>query len=75
VSSLTIRISNSVGRHGWPDPVKVFTGHYKSGAAKKEVGVGLGLWLVKKIATKLGCESRCGADETLVHFYFSMGLN
>jgi len=71
---LTIRVSNSVGSSGRPDPMKVFTRYYRAEGAKKEVGAGLGLWLAKTIAMKLGCELRCSGDETVVHFDFSILL-
>ena len=72
---LTIRVSNTVGSSGRPDPSKVFTRYYRAEGAKKEVGAGLGLWLASTIATKLGCQLRCSGDDGLVHFDFSLELS
>jgi signal transduction histidine kinase len=72
---LTIRVSNTVGSAGRPDPNLVFTRYYRADGAKKAVGAGLGLWLAKSLATKLGSDLRLGTDETLVHFDFSLELS
>jgi signal transduction histidine kinase len=71
---LTVRVSNAVGAAGRPDADLVFTRYYRSEGAKKEVGAGLGLWLAKSLATKLGSELRYSADAGLVHFVFSLEL-
>jgi signal transduction histidine kinase len=75
VAGLTIRVSNSVGSSGPPDPLKVFTRYYRSEGAKKEVGAGLGLWLAHTIATRLGTELRCSCTGELVHFEFFLELS
>jgi len=72
---LTIRVSNSVGSAGPPDPAMVFTRYYRAEGAKKEVGAGLGLWLASVIATKLGSELRYSCDDAFVHFDFSLELS
>lgn len=71
---LRLKISNTIGRAGRPDPLKVFNRYYRAEGAKKEVGAGLGLWLAHSIALKLGSQLRCISDDTMVHFYFSLEL-
>jgi len=72
---LNIRVSNTVGVSGRPDPLKIFDRYYRAEGAKNETGAGLGLWLAKSIATKLGCELRLSGDDALVHFDFSLELS
>ncbi len=72
---LTLRVSNTVGSAGRPDPLKVFTRYYRAEGAKKEVGAGLGLWLAHSIAIKLGTALRCTCESELVHFEFSLELS
>ena len=72
---MNIRVSNTVGSFGRPDPLKVFTRYYRAEGAKKEVGAGLGLWLASTIATKLGCQVCCSGDDAIVHFDFSLELS
>jgi PAS domain S-box-containing protein len=49
-----ISIANQVGKAGKPDAIKVFQKYYRNPNAQRERGTGLGLWLVRGIATQLG---------------------
>ena len=69
-SGMNLRVSNTIGRAGRPDPLQVFTRYYRSEGAKKQMGAGLGLWLAHQLAMKLGTELRCTCDNEWVHFDF-----
>jgi len=71
-SGLILRVSNTIGGAGRPDPLQVFTRYYRAEGAKKQVGAGLGLWLAHQLATKLGTELRCTCDDEQVHFEFML---
>jgi signal transduction histidine kinase len=71
-SGLILRVSNTIGSAGRPDPLQVFTRYYRAEGAKKQVGAGLGLWLAHQLATKLGTELRCTCDDEQVHFEFML---
>lgn len=73
-SGLTLRVSNSIGSAGRPDPLQVFTRYYRAEGAKNQVGAGLGLWLAHQLAIKLGTELRCTCDDERVHFEFTLEL-
>lgn len=53
-SSVVIRVSNEIGKAGLPDEARVFERYYRSSAAQRHRGTGLGLWLVKSISAQLG---------------------
>ncbi|MDP2153058.1 MAG: HAMP domain-containing sensor histidine kinase [Methylotenera sp.] len=53
-SGVLIRICNEVGKAGRPDEARVFERYYRSSAAQRQRGTGLGLWLVKCISARLG---------------------
>lgn len=71
-SGVNLRVSNTVGSAGRPDPLQVFTRYYRAEGAKKQMGAGLGLWLAHQLATKLGTELRCICQEEWVHFEFTL---
>lgn len=73
-SGLTLRVSNTIGSAGRPDPIQVFTRYYRAEGAKKQVGAGLGLWLAHQLTVKLGTELRCICDDERVHFEFTLEL-
>jgi signal transduction histidine kinase len=49
-----ISVCNEIGKAGKPDATKVFSKYYRSENAQRLRGTGLGLWLVRGIATQLG---------------------
>lgn len=51
---LQMRIRNSPGPAGWPDPQKIFTKYYRSSGAQRGSGSGLGLYLARQLARSLG---------------------
>lgn len=51
---VSLRISNTPGLAGWPDPNKVFTKYYRASGAQRESGSGLGLFLSRQLAQQLG---------------------
>lgn len=55
-SGVLIRLSNNIGKAGRPDELHVFERYYRSSAAQRQSGTGLGLWLVKSIVIQLGGE-------------------
>lgn len=67
---LKIRISNTVGSAGRPNPEKVFSRYYREEGSKNIVGAGLGLWLCITLAIKLGSELQCKSEGDWVHFDF-----
>jgi two-component system, sensor histidine kinase LadS len=69
-----IRIANTPGKAGRPDPEKVFKRYYREEGARMESGAGLGLWLAQTLALKLGSELRCDAEHGRVNFYFPLEL-
>lgn len=67
-----IRIANTLGKVGRPDPEKVFKRYYRGDSAKIESGAGLGLWLAQTLALKLGSELRFSTEQDRVNFYFPL---
>ena len=60
-------ISNPPGRAGWPDANRLFEKYYRSPAATHRSGTGLGLYLVKALATRLGYDlTYCPSSEAIV---------
>lgn len=53
-SGLMIKVCNKVGKAGMPDESRVFERYYRSSAAQRQSGTGLGLWLVKSIVMQMG---------------------
>lgn len=53
-TSYRIVIENEIGKHGAPDPAKVFEKYYRNPMAARETGSGLGLYLVKTLVERLG---------------------
>lgn len=53
-TGVSIRISNTPGLAGWPDPSQFFTKYYRASGAQRESGSGLGLFLSHQLAQQLG---------------------
>ena len=54
VSGILIRIDNAVSKAGLPDPTCVFAKYYRAPGAHQQSGSGLGLYIAKALALKLG---------------------
>lgn len=54
VPGIEVRVSNEVGEAGLPDPEQVFQKYYRSPRAHRQVGSGLGLYLVAELLKLLG---------------------
>ena len=65
---LCISVSNPVGPSGRPDPARVFQKYYRADAAKKWPGTGMGLYLVKQLAQRLGGDCLYRSDARQVSF-------
>ena len=63
-----VSVSNLPGDAGFPDPEHVFDKYYRSPQAHRQIGSGLGLFLVSGLARLLGGEIRYESDETHVRF-------
>jgi signal transduction histidine kinase len=61
-------VANLPGDAGWPDSAKVFQKYYRSPHAKRQVGSGLGLFLIANLANLLGGEIRYDPTPTQVRF-------
>jgi len=47
-------LSNLPGPSGWPEPDKIFHKYYRSNGAQRQSGTGLGLYLSRNLAQRLG---------------------
>lgn len=70
---VAVRVTNQVSAGGAPDPALVFGRYYRSEAARKQVGAGLGLWLARSLALQLGTDLHCRIDADRVAFHFHLG--
>jgi signal transduction histidine kinase len=66
-------VANRPGRAGRPDPDRVFDKYYRSPRASHRIGSGLGLYLVRGLAQRLGGELRYQPDEHWICFGLFMG--
>ncbi|MDD4929574.1 MAG: ABC transporter substrate-binding protein [Gallionella sp.] len=65
---VSLEIRNLPGLAGLPDPDKVFQKYYRSRAAHHQTGSGLGLYLVRSMAGRLGGEVSYLYDDEMVKF-------
>lgn len=63
-----VRVSNTPGLAGWPDPEKLFGKYYRSDGAHRTSGTGLGLFLARQLATTLGATLSYLPTDTLARF-------
>ena len=54
VQAIRVRVSNAPGAAGLPDPQRLFDKYYRSAQARRQIGSGLGLYLVKALLVPLG---------------------
>lgn len=67
-SGVLIRVCNEIGKVGRPDAARVFERYYRSSAAQRQSGTGLGLWLVKSIISHLGGQVEYVSRDDQVEF-------
>ena len=65
---ILIRIDNTPGAAGHPDPRQVFKKYYRSPGAHSKTGSGLGLYLVHNVARQLGGWVRYVPNDSCVRF-------
>jgi signal transduction histidine kinase len=65
---LCLRVSNAPGAAGLPDAEKVFAKYYRSAAAQRQSGTGLGLFLSHNLAQQIGAELRYQPSDALIQF-------
>lgn len=58
VPTVTMSLSNTPGRAGWPEADKVFDKYYRSPHARRQAGTGLGLYLVRNLVQVMGGQIR-----------------
>lgn len=62
--TLRLRVANGVGRCGRPDPARLFERYYRAPGAERVRGAGLGLWLARALARRLGGDLRQLDDDS-----------
>lgn len=67
-SGLCLRVSNAPGVAGLPDADQVFAKYYRSPAAQRQSGTGLGLFLSHNLAQQIGAELRYQPSDSLIQF-------
>lgn len=74
-SNCRIVIQNEIGKHGAPEPDKVFQKYYRNPMAVRETGSGLGLYLVKTLVERLGGQVRYTPQTDVVIFEVDLPNN
>lgn len=69
---LFISVSNLPGHAGWPDAKQVFEKYYRSPHARRQVGSGLGLFLMAGWAQVLGGQVSYQPTDTHIRFVFTL---
>lgn len=67
-----VQVSHPPGAAGWPDAQHVFAKYYRSPAAQRQSGTGLGLFLSHTLAEQLGAQLRYRPSAT--HICFELWL-
>ncbi len=65
---VTLTVSNRPGPASWPDPDKVFKKYYRSAGAEAQSGTGLGLYLIRTLATLMGGDCQYVPDDKNIRF-------
>ncbi len=68
VRGIAITVSNRPGPASWPDPDKVFKKYYRSAGAEAQSGTGLGLYLIRTLATLMDGECHYVPDDKNIRF-------
>jgi signal transduction histidine kinase len=71
-SGWSLQVCNAPGAAGLPDADKVFAKYYRSAAAQRQSGTGLGLFLSHNLAQQIGAELRYQPTDT--HICFELWL-
>ena len=71
-SGWCLQVCNAPGVAGLPDTEKVFAKYYRSAAAQRQSGTGLGLFLSHNLAQQIGAELRYQPTDT--HICFELWL-
>lgn len=71
-AGVSLRVSNAIGAAGRPEADKVFVKYYRSAAAQRQSGTGLGLFLSHNLAQQMGAELRYLPTDT--HICFELWL-
>ncbi|MGI9135188.1 MAG: ATP-binding protein [Rhodoferax sp.] len=67
-AGLTLLVVNQVGSAGMPDPNRVFDRYYRASGAHAKTGSGLGMYIAKGFAQKLGEELSYRSHDNSVEF-------
>ncbi len=67
-----LSVSNQPGAAGLPDRQRVFSKYYRAPHAKRQAGTGLGLYLVRSLASTLGGRIEYEPDGGAVRFVLSL---
>lgn len=65
-------VANVPGAAGVPDPERAFQKYYRSPAARRQRGTGLGLWLVRSFSQQLGGDVKLQSEPGRVVFRVSL---
>jgi len=71
--AVLFKVRNDLGDAGRPDVDELFSRYYRAEGAKKQPGVGLGLWLSQNLALKLGSAIEVQVDAAAIEFSFEVG--
>ena len=71
--AVLFKVRNDLGDAGRPDVDELFSRYYRAEGAKKQPGVGLGLWLSQNLALKLGSAIEVQVDAVAIEFSFEVG--
>lgn len=70
--AIRVFVENEVGSAGKPNPERAFEKYYRADRAHERTGSGLGLYLVKSLASLLGADVRYVPGEGIVRFELTL---
>lgn len=62
-AGVSLRVSNAVGAAGKPDAAQLFEKFYRAPNARSRSGSGLGLYLSRRVAARMGAELTCDLSD------------